>query len=145
MDTKSIRLLRLWVLRLLRKKIYHSLIASGLENFSWKNLDVTINHRSQIIFAQQNFKDKAIEIFVKHTRSVKTSMFYTAWKVSVFEVFLVRMQEYADQKKSEHGHFSRTVIVLKALSFPQALEHSFKCPRFFYINDHFTVKFQKLY
>ena len=41
------------------------------------------------------------------------------------------MQEYVDQKNSEHGHFSRIVIALKALNFPQALERSFKCPRFF--------------
>ena len=37
----------------------------------------------------------------------------TAWKVSVFEVFLVppysiEMRENTDQKDSEHGHFSRS-------------------------------------
>ena len=35
---------------------------------------------------------------------------YTAWKVSVFAVFLVQMRENTDQKNSEHGHFSRSVI-----------------------------------
>ena len=31
---------------------------------------------------------------------------FTAWKVSVFGVFLVRMRENTDQKNSKYGHFS---------------------------------------
>ena len=30
----------------------------------------------------------------------------TAWKVSVYEVILVRMRENMDQNNSEYGHFS---------------------------------------
>ena len=51
-------------------------------------------------------------IFLCRFRSFKgTENNFTAWKVSVFGVFLFRMQENKDQKNSEYGHFSRSVII----------------------------------
>ena len=38
----------------------------------------------------------------------KKALKHTAWKVSVFVVFLVRIFPHTDQKNSEYGHFSRS-------------------------------------
>ena len=46
------------------------------------------------------------QIFRGKLMKIEMEAYITAWKVSVFGVFLVRMQENADQKNAEYGHFS---------------------------------------
>ena len=43
-----------------------------------------------------------------HMKAYQVHIKYTAWEVSAFGVFLVRIFPHSDQKNSEYGHFSHS-------------------------------------
>ena len=66
-------------------------------------------------------KNKGVRIFL--------ILYITVWKMPVFGVFLVRMQENADQKNSEYRHILRSVFAITCSgAYFETIQHNIQYP-----------------